>query len=279
MYFPLALCFVGFVQTVGYKKEIVDVDLNTSPTNKLIPLKTGVVNTGNGRSLRICQITDPHLGPLMSPERLRFVCETIVEWNPDLVLLTGDNITIESYYAQDGFTKGYEPLKKLSGRTFACLGNHDYESLDTVELAMKNAGITLLKDEETVVNTAAGPVQIVGTEYSFRRAKEHITKVYTTFPRKEGHLRVFLVHNPEEFVHFPDKEVDIVFSGHTHGGQVGLASLGIHWTLYKFFTKMPDYGLWGLGRNRLYVHRGTGHYGFPIRIGVSNELSLLNLHY
>ncbi len=47
-----------------------------------------------GRKLRICQITDPHLGPLMSPERLRSICECIVDWDPDLVLLTGDNITV-----------------------------------------------------------------------------------------------------------------------------------------------------------------------------------------
>jgi len=215
----------------------------------------------------------------MSPDRLRYVCETIVEWNPDLVLLTGDNITVESYFATEEFAKGYEPLKQLRGRTFACLGNHDYESLETVETAMKNAGITLLKDEEATVETAAGPVQIVGTEFSFRRAKDHITKVYTQFPRKEGHLRLFLVHNPDEFIHFPDNEVDIVLSGHTHGGQVGLVSLGIHWTLYGFFKKSPDCGLWGMGHNRLYVHRGTGHYGFPIRLGVSNELSLMNIHF
>jgi len=272
---------VGFIQTVALRKESKDIDL-VSPAKipKLAPLKAEIVNAGsNAKTLRVCQITDPHLGPLMSPERLRYVCDTIVEWNPDLVLLTGDNITIESYFAKEGFAKGFEPLKKLAGKTFACLGNHDYESLKTVEDAMKEANICLLKDQEATINTVAGPVQIVGTEYSFKKAKEHITQVITDFPRKEGHLRLFLVHNPAEFVHFPDNEVDLVFSGHTHGGQLGLYSLGIHWTVYNFFARMPDFGLWGLGKNRLYVHRGTGHYGFPIRIGVPNELSVLKLHF
>jgi len=101
--------------------------------------------------------------------------------------------------------------------------------------------------------------------------------VIEKFPRKKDHQRFLLVHNPAEFLYFPDNEADLVFSGHTHGGQIGLVSLGLHWTVYNFFTRKPDFGLWGNGHNRLYVHRGTGHYGFPIRIGVSNEMSLMQI--
>lgn len=282
VYTPLVLCFFGFIQTIGLRKENIDIDL-VEPHNmpKLKPLKTGISQdkkNASRKTLRIAQITDPHLGPLMSPERLRNVCDQIVEADPDLVLLTGDNITVESYFAKEGFAKAYEPLKKLKGKTFACLGNHDYEALKTVQDAMASADITLLEDEEATVDTVVGPVQIVGTEFSFKKAKEHINQVITKFPRKDNHLRLFLVHNPAEFVHFPDNEVDLMFSGHTHGGQIGLFSFGIHWTLYNFFTRMPDFGFWGLGKNRLYVHRGTGHYGFPIRLGVPNELSVLTVH-
>lgn len=280
IYIPLTLCFLGFLQTIRFQSETVDLDLvSPTPTNKLIPLKVGInPQKTPTRTLRVCQITDPHLGPFMSADRLRYVCETIVKWDPDLVLLTGDYITMESYFAGEELARGFEPLKQLRGKTFACLGNHDYESLDVVEYALKKANIQLLKDEEAIVNTIVGPVQIVGTEFSFSKAKEHIEKVYSKFPRKENHMRLFLVHNPAEFKHFPDKEVDLVFSGHTHGGQLGLFSLGIHLTVYKMVTKSPDYGFWGMGRNRLYVHRGTGQYGFPIRIGVPNELSMLNIH-
>jgi len=279
----MVVCAIGLHQSLRTTSEYVKIDLREEPTTKLIPVPYHISSTDNiskeekEKTLKICQITDPHLGTMMTKERLRGVCETIAGWNPDLVLLTGDNITVESYFAKDEFAYAYEPLRKLEGRTFACLGNHDYESLETVEYAMKSAGIKLLKDEETVLQTRIGPVQIVGTEFSFRNAKEHITKVIQKFPRKWGHQRIFLVHNPAEFVHFPDKEVDLVFSGHTHGGQIGLFSLGIHWTVYNFVMKMPDFGLWGNGHNRLYVHRGTGHYGFPIRIGVSNEVSLLEV--
>ncbi len=86
-----------------------------------------------------------------------------------------------------------------------------------------------------------------------------------------------LLHDPGAFKHLPEGEGDIVFSGHTHGGQVGLLSLGLPWTFVSGVTSMPDHGLWSRGRDRLYVHRGTGHYGFPLRLGVPAEESLIRL--
>ena len=74
----------------------------------------------------------------------------------------------------------------------------------------------------------------------------------------------------------PGDDVDLVLSGHTHGGQLGLVSLGLDWTVLSR-TRWPDHGFFGRGRSRLYVHRGTGFYGFPLRIGVPGELSLLEI--
>jgi predicted MPP superfamily phosphohydrolase len=67
-------------------------------------------------------------------------------------------------------------------------------------------------------------------------------------------------------------------SGHTHGGQIGLLWLGATGTIVSALTSLPDHGLWALGSNRLYVHRGTGHYGFPLRVGVPAEHSVLHVH-
>ena len=74
----------------------------------------------------------------------------------------------------------------------------------------------------------------------------------------------------------PDDEIDLVLSGHTHGGQVGLVSFGRDWTVLSR-TRWPDHGLFARGRSRLYVHRGTGFYGFPLRVGVPGEASVLEL--
>ena len=70
--------------------------------------------------------------------------------------------------------------------------------------------------------------------------------------------------------------MDLTLSGHTHGGQLGLVSLGFDWTVLSR-SRWPDHGLFGHSRGRLYVHRGTGFYGFPLRIGVPAELSVLEI--
>jgi predicted MPP superfamily phosphohydrolase len=88
-----------------------------------------------------------------------------------------------------------------------------------------------------------------------------------------------MLHDPGAFKHLPEGEADLVLAGHTHGGQVGLLSLGLSWTFLRMFgTKLPDHGFWSRGTDRMYVHRGTGHYGFPLRLGVPAEESVLLVH-
>jgi hypothetical protein len=135
----------------------------------------------------------------------------------------------------------------------------------------------LLIDEEAVLRTRLGPVQIIGLDFHFQRRAEQISEVLSRFPRRQGMPRLLLLHDPGAFRHVPNGEADLVLSGHTHGGQVGLVSFGRPWTVVSWLAKMPDHGTWALGSNRLYVHRGTGHYGFPFRLGVPAEESLLLL--
>jgi uncharacterized protein len=88
-----------------------------------------------------------------------------------------------------------------------------------------------------------------------------------------------MLHDLGAFKHVSRGEGDLVLSDHTHGGQVGLLSLGLQWTILRSLSSIPDHGLWTRGPDRLYVHRGQGHYGFPLRIGVPSEQSLLRLHF
>jgi predicted MPP superfamily phosphohydrolase len=171
-------------------------------------------------------------------------------------------------------------LSKLPGRVYACRGNHDHEAPRTVAYAMERIGARLLIDEACSVDTAAGRVQIVGLDFRWRgrERREAMARVLERHPREEGALRLVLLHDPGAFRDLPDGEGDLVLSGHTHGGQLGLWSLGIPATVVSVVGRMPDHGLWALGKNRLYVHRGTGHYGFPLRLGVPSEESLVRVH-
>ncbi|HWL88619.1 MAG TPA: phosphodiesterase, partial [Polyangiaceae bacterium] len=161
---------------------------------------------------------------------------------------------------------------------FACRGNHDLEAPHTVADALADVGAKLLIDDAALVDTPAGPVQILGIDFYFENRAQRTRDACMAHPRLAGHLRLVLLHDPGAFRHLPDGEADLVLSGHTHGGQLGLLTLGLPHTFVSAFTKIPDHGLWALGRNRLYVHRGTGHYGFPLRVGVPREESLLRIH-
>lgn len=229
------------------------------------------------RPLRIVQITDPHLGPLMSVERLQRICTRAVEANPDLILVTGDFVTMESQRDPADLIAAFEPLRAAEGRTFACFGNHDHEAPDLVREVCAAVGMELLVDEARVIDTGAGPVQLVGADHIWRDRRVRLQRVADRCPRVPGALRIWLLHDPGAFRHLPDGDADLVLSGHTHGGQLGLVGMGLPLTVVSLFTDIPDHGPWSMGRNRLYVHRGTGVYGFPFRVGVPAEESVLSV--
>ncbi len=230
------------------------------------------------RPLRIVQIADPHLGPWQPVAKLRSVIEDLLRHDPDLVLLTGDFLTMEGSGSRGALTAALAPLRHASGKTFAVFGNHDHDRGAPAEVhaALTANGVRILLDEEVAVETPAGSVQIVGADYVGKGRREHIQQLLRIHPRRADHLRLLLLHDPSIFRHIPPGEVDLTLSGHTHGGQLGLVSFGLDWTVLSR-TGWPDHGLFGHGSNRLYVHRGTGFYGFPLRIGVPGEASLLEV--
>ncbi len=278
---PFALAFLGAVQSLFPRRTTVDLALDGAHVEGARRWPKGRQRVE--RPLRIVQITDPHLGPFMSERRFRKLCRQVVDINPDLVLLTGDYLTLASNRAplRDGMTllgRALEPLKALEGRTFACRGNHDLEAPEHVARGLAEAGVRLLVDDAVTVDTPAGPVQLVGADFHWRGAREKLAALDARHPRAEGALRLWLLHNPGHFKHLPDDAADLVLSGHTHGGQIGLVALGLPTTLVSLFSDVPDHGLWARGKARLYVHRGTGHYGFPVRVGVPAEESVLQIH-
>jgi hypothetical protein len=228
------------------------------------------------RPLRIVQIADPHLGPWQPTRTLRRRIDELLDRDPDLVLLTGDFLTMEGNATPGALAEAFAPLRRLPGRCFAIFGNHDHEAPDVVRHALESNRVRLLVDGEAEVETPVGPVQIVGADYVGRGRERHIPELLARFPRRDGRLRIFLLHDPAGFQHVPPGDVDLTLSGHTHGGQLGLLSFGLRWTVLSR-SRWPDHGLFARGRSLLYVHRGTGFYGFPLRIGVPGEASLLEL--
>lgn len=272
---PYALAAIGMVQSLSWRREERELVVRDGVDAGALQRHRCSTAAGHGRALRLVQITDPHLGPFMSVERLRRVCQRAVASKPDLVVLTGDFLTMESQHDPQVLGSALAPLRQLEGRTLACLGNHDLEAPDTVRRALASVGVRLLVDEAAVLDTAAGRVQVVGVDFRWRDRKTHLAEVCAANPRDGKALRLLLLHDPSAMKHVPLGEGDLVLSGHTHGGQLGLVSFGLALTMISLASRSPDHGLWARGTDRLYVHRGTGHYGFPLRLGVPAEESLL----
>ncbi len=273
---PFVLAAAGLVDSLWAAED----ERHLSLDDTVVPSLRRHDSSGarDARPLRIVQITDPHIGAFMSVAGLQAICARAVARDPDLVLLTGDLLTMESQRDPAWLAAALAPLKAIEGRCYACLGNHDHEALATVETALALNGIKLLVDDLTVAQTAAGPVEIVGFDFVWRERAAHLQRVTERFPRTVGMPRVAMLHDPGAFHHLPTGSADLVLSGHTHGGQIGLLRLGLRGTVVSALSQVPDHGAWALGTARLYVHRGTGHYGFPLRIGVPAERSLLNIH-
>lgn len=284
---PFALATAGLWWSVVPRKETVRLDLGVATTgegvhrhNAMIQRRRGLGGERTQGALRIVQITDPHLGPFMSVGRLAAILQRAVDQDPDLIVLTGDLLTVASQNHPDALHDALGPLK-AHPRVYACLGNHDHEALPIVRSALASAGVVLLVDAEAVVETPWGTIQVVGLDFTWRERAERVRAALASMPRRHTEagpmFRLVLLHDPGMFRDIPEGDGDLVLSGHTHGGQVGLVALGLDWTFVGAVSSVPDHGPWARGPDRLYVHRTTGHYGFPLRVGVPAEESMLEI--
>ena len=278
---PLGVCALSIGTSLRPVHEVVRVRLGRQGPAELrrVPVERHRARPPRpleGKVLRIVQIADPHLGPWQSVAQLQRTIRALMQREPDLVALTGDFLTMEGRGTPGALAEALRPLAEHSGRCFAIFGNHDHEASELVEEAMQANGIELLVDDERVFQTPIGPLQLLGADYRGRGREEHIQALLARYPRRADHLRLLLLHDPRTFHHVPAGDVDLTLSGHTHGGQLGLVSLGLDWTVLSR-SRWPDHGLFARGLGRLYVHRGTGFYGFPLRLGVPGEASLLEV--
>lgn len=288
---PFALALASVPTSLMVRREFVRIPLpgasveeegsTPSPCEEVIRIpvrrhRRPLPEAASCGALRVVQITDPHLGPWQPIHRLRERIRALLALDPDLVLLTGDFLTMESRGSPGALAEALSPLREAPERCFAVFGNHDHEAPDEVREGLAANGVRLLVDEEACVGTEAGPVQLLGSNWVRRDPGVHLRALLERHPRLPGHMRLLLLHDPVAFSSLRGGDVDLTLSGHTHGGQLGLLSIGMNWTVLSR-TRWPDHGLFGLGSNRLYVHRGTGFYGFPLRVGVPGEASLLEV--
>ncbi|PKK89748.1 MAG: metallophosphoesterase [Candidatus Wallbacteria bacterium HGW-Wallbacteria-1] len=170
---------------------------------------------------RIVFLADLHHGPCFSIERVKSVVKMVNSLKPDIILLGGDYVHQSTQYIAPVFSV----LANLKARLFkgGVLGNHDHwESAKLTRTEMKKAGITLLDNDARWIEQKGERIRIggVGDLWEDQQFPE-----MTIEEVRKTDFTVLLSHNPDYFPKIRDKRIDLVLSGHTHGGQVTLFGL------------------------------------------------------
>ena len=232
--------------------------------------------------LRIAQISDIHYDEFTEPYFVREVVGRINAVNPDVVLLTGDFVTDGPLPRGIGVRACHPCAEILSGiqcpHRFASLGNHDFlVGWEIVVDALKVHGIP------TLVNSYF-PFERDGSRLWFaglRSSLEDVPDLNAAIPRQAGPDEpiILLAHEPDYALHVVKQtpQVDLMLSGHTHGGQIHLPFIGTPRRMLPRGGRRFVHGHFNVGPLQLYVNRGIGTVKIPARFLCPPELTLITL--
>ena len=219
---------------------------------------------------RVVQLSDIHHGPFSSPEQIERAVDTANRLQPDIIALTGDYISKERHYA----APCAEMLGKLKAKygVYAILGNHDHwTDAALITDLFRAEGITVLINEGVHFERNGASFWIAGVDDTMV-GLEDLSLALAGARRDE--MKLLLAHNPIILRRAARASVDLVLSGHTHGGQVAIRN---ERSTVRGARKRLLKGLGRLGHTQIYVNRGLGTVVLPIRYGCPPEISLLEL--
>jgi uncharacterized protein len=220
--------------------------------------------------LRIVHLSDFHYGPLVNPKHLERAVKAANELRPDVIALTGDYISQDRIYAEPCA----EVVGKLRARhgVYAVLGNHDHWTDATLIADLFRAeGVRVLVNEGTRMDLRGESFWLAGVDDTMVGLEDLPLALAGS---SDNEFKLLLAHNPIILRRAARVSVDLVLSGHTHGGQVT-------WRSEKSRSGRPRRrmlrGLGRRGNTQIYVTRGLGTVVLPIRYGCPPEVSVLEL--
>ena len=221
---------------------------------------------------RIVQVSDIHHSRIVTIEEVRRVVALAQQARPDLVALTGDYTTMYRRYIEP-CAEALGTLRVPEG-VWAVLGNHDhYTDAQLTTRALEKAHINVLGNANTLIRRGADALQLAGVD-DWSWGKADWERAFYGLDRKRP--SVLLSHQPRVLDFAETQGVSLILSGHTHGGQVSLPFIGAP---ARFISSEMKYarGLFERGGTQLYVSRGTGVIGLPVRLGSPPEIAVLRL--
>jgi predicted MPP superfamily phosphohydrolase len=242
--------------------------------------------------MKIAQLSDIHLSGYISREDVRRAVDMANDLSADLSVVTGDFITGASDPLEDCIAE----IRKLSAPLgiYGCNGNHEIyaKAEDAAERFFTQAGMKLLRSENATLTFRGAQLNLIGVDYQRERGPGgHRIQTLAGVEKliRRDMPNILLSHNPNSFNRAAELGIELSLAGHTHGGQVQVEILDHRLSPARFIT---DYiaGLYarpmGTGatagelpntKSHLYVNRGLGTVGAPVRLGVPPEITLITL--
>ncbi len=222
---------------------------------------------------RIVQITDIHAGLTVKRDFVEKIVNIVNDLKPDLIAFTGDMV--------DGSVTSLrnvvEPFSRLTAEhgVYFVTGNHEYYS--GAEEWVKEAGrlgMKVLMNEHELVSAGNGRLLIAGvTDVSgggfYESHRSDPVKAVAVAPAADA--KILLAHQPRSLYDALPLGFDLILTGHTHGGQF------FPWNLAASAGQPHLYGLHDHGGTRIYVSKGTGYWGPPVRLGSRSEITVVTL--
>ena len=262
-------------------------DIRVKKTRIVLPNLPAAFN-----GLRIVQISDIHCGSFTSTAHFENAAKMIEMQKPDVLFFTGDLVN-DLASETDDFIETFSKMKAPMG-TYSSLGNHDYADYitwDSKEAKAKNledlkavhakVGWRLLLNENVALERGGEKIALIGIENWGAKGFTKYGNLKKAYQGAENYpVKILLSHDPSHWEAQVLKEypkIDLTFAGHTHGMQFGVDLPHFKWSPVKYFYKQWS-GLYEQAGQYLYVNTGLGFIGYPGRVGMLPEITVVELY-
>jgi len=225
----------------------------------------------------IALVSDVHSGSFMTKKQMDGYCAAIMKLGADLIAVPGDfvNSQTEEVYP---FAESFSALRAPCG-VYGVMGNHDFFAPDPERVAREvdDCGVRLLRNDHAVIETKGARIALLGIDDTGRAERAALGMAAALRGAPPGAVRILLCHRPYFLDQAAAEGMDVVLSGHTHGGQIVIGRFGSVILTPAALASPYIAGLYSKGETQMYVSRGIGTVGLPMRINCPPELTLLTL--
>ena len=245
------------------------------------------------KGLKIVHFSDVHSGSFMNKKAVEHGVEKIIAQNADLVIFSGDLVNDRAPEMQN-YIDVFDKVKAPMG-VYSTFGNHDYgdyvkwpyegvtkeQNLINLAKIHEQLGWRLMMDEHVELERNGDKIALIGIQNWSAKARfpkyGNMKKAYAGAEKYP--FKILISHDPSHWdaqVRPEYSDVDLTLSGHTHGMQFGVEIPGFKWSPVQYIYKEWD-GLYEDGKQKLYVNPGFGFIGYPGRVGILAEITVIEL--